>query len=152
MDFGLYLKESMTGSMSSVITMASIIIPIMICMEILKDSNILDKISEKLSFISNFFNMSNMAVFPMLIGFVFGISYGAGVIIESAEEGNLTKNDLYTLMIFLIACHAVIEDTLLFGVVGANLWLLFLLRVGVAIIITFISSKIIPKLKLEKSQ
>lgn len=150
MDFGLYLKESVLGSFNSVKTMASIIIPIMVCMEILKDSNILDKISKKLKFISDFFNMSHMTIFPMLVGFIFGISYGAGVIIESAEEGNLTKNDLYILMIFLIACHAVIEDTLLFGVVGVNLWLLFTLRVGVALVITFISSKIIPKLKLEK--
>ena len=122
MDFWLYIKESFIGALGSVITMAKIIIPLMIIMELLKDSKILDKLSEKMKPIAKFFDISNAAVFPLIIGLIFGLSYGAGVIIESAEENNLSKKDLYTLMIFLIACHAVIEDTLLFVVVGANLW------------------------------
>ena len=118
MDFTLYIKESFTGSLNSVITMAKIIIPLMVVMEILKDSNVLGKLSKKLSPIAKFLKISNEAIFPLVIGLIFGLSYGAGVIIESAEEYNIGKKDLYTLMIFLIACHAVIEDTLLFVVVG----------------------------------
>lgn len=150
MDFSLYLKESFTGSLSSVITMAKIIIPLMIVMEILKDSNILDKLSSKLSFIAKFFNISNEAIFPLIIGLIFGLSYGAGVIIESAEENNLGKKDLYTLMIFLVACHAVIEDTLLFVAVGANLWFLLAVRVVVAVVIARIASQVLNKLEIKK--
>lgn len=145
MDFLIYLKESFTGSFSSVLTLAKIIIPLMIVMEILKDSNILNKVSKKLNYIFKSLNISDAATFPLIIGLLFGLSYGAGIIIESAEENNLSKKDLYILMIFLIACHAVVEDTLLFVVVGANLWLLLGLRLGTAIIISLIASKILNK-------
>ncbi len=150
MDFWLYIKESFIGALGSVITMAKIIIPLMIIMELLKDSKILDKLSEKMKPIAKFFDISNAAIFPLIIGLIFGLSYGAGVIIESAEENNLSKKDLYTLMIFLIACHAVIEDTLLFVVVGANLWFLLCIRLGVAIIISLFASKALKKLEIKK--
>lgn len=148
MNFWLYIKESSTGALGSVTTMAKIIIPLMVVMEILKDSKILDKISKKMQPISNFFDISNEAVFPLIIGLIFGLSYGAGVIIESVEENNLSKKDLYTLMIFLVACHAVIEDTLLFVVIGANLWLLLCIRLGVAIIISYFASKVLSKIDI----
>ncbi len=151
MDFSLFLKESISGSFNSVITMAVIIIPLMVVMEVLKGFNILNIISEKMEPISYFFGMSNKAIFPLIIGLFFGLSYGAGVIIESAEEGNLEKKDLYILMIFLIACHAVVEDTLLFVVVGANLWLLLAIRIGVAILISLIASKILNKRVLNET-
>jgi len=151
MDFLLYIKESATGSINSIITMATIIIPLMVVMEILKDSKILDKLSKKMTPLANFFDISNEAVFPLIIGLIFGLSYGAGVIIESAEENNLSKKDLYTLMIFLVACHAVIEDTLLFVVVGASLWFLLGIRVGVAIIISLFASRILNKMKFKEN-
>lgn len=143
MDFSLYLKESFTGSFSSILTLAKIIIPLMMVMEILKDSKILDKISKKLNYLFKSLNISDEATFPLLIGLIFGLSYGAGIIIESTKENNLSKKDLYILMIFLIVCHAIIEDTLLFVVIGANLWLLLGIRLGTAIIISLIASKIL---------
>ncbi|MFA5576859.1 MAG: nucleoside recognition domain-containing protein [Tissierellaceae bacterium] len=148
MDFSLYIKESVLGSLSSVLTMAKIIIPLMMVMEVLKDSNILDRLSHKISPIARFLNISNNAVFPLIIGLIFGLSYGAGVIIESAEENDLSKRDLYTLMIFLVACHAVIEDTLLFVVVGASLWFLLGIRLIVAIIISYLASKVLNKMDM----
>lgn len=54
-------------------------------------------------------------------------------------------------MIFLITCHAVIEDTLLFVAVGANLFLLLGLRLGVAIIITLFASKLLSKINIKKN-
>ncbi|MCK9443857.1 MAG: hypothetical protein M0Q14_04960 [Tissierellaceae bacterium] len=149
MDFVLFMKESILGSSSSVLTMAKIIIPLMTVMEILKDSNVLDKISNKISPIAKFLNISNNAIFPLIIGLIFGLSYGAGVIIESAEENNLSKRDLYTLMVFLVACHAVIEDTLLFVVVGASLWFLLGIRLIVAIIITYFASRVLNKIEIK---
>lgn len=131
--------------------MAKIIIPLMIAMEILKDSKILDKIIEKMKPIVNFFDISKDAVFPLIIGLIFGLSYGSGVIIESTEENNLNKKDLYTLMIFLIACHAVIEDTLLFVAVGASLWFLLSVRLIVAIIIALFASKILKKMEIKNN-
>ncbi|HSH36290.1 nucleoside recognition domain-containing protein [Schnuerera sp.] len=145
MNFAAYLKESSIGSINSIVNMAIIIIPLMIIMEILKNSNILESISKKLNPISKFFRISNEAVFPMVIGLIFGLVYGAGVIIESTEGKDLSKRDLYVLMIFLAACHAIFEDTLIFASVGANLWILFITRLTIAIITAYFVSKIIDK-------
>lgn len=146
MDFILFLKESTIGSFDSVIKMATIIIPLMIVMELLKSFNILNIIAEKMQPLSKLLGITNKAVFPLMVGLLVGIAYGAGVIIESAEEGNLSKKDLYILMLFLSICHAVIEDTLLFVALGANLWLLFGIRLASALIITLIVSKVLSEL------
>ncbi|NLW23368.1 MAG: nucleoside recognition protein [Tissierellia bacterium] len=145
MDFIGFLREGTIGSFNSLLGMAKIIIPLMIIMEIFKDANILEVISKKLKPISKFFNISNDAVFPLMIGLIFGIVYGAGVIIESTEESGLRKKDLYVLIIFLVACHAIFEDTFIFAVVRANLWLLFITRLIIAIIAAYFASKIIDK-------
>ncbi len=53
-------------------------------------------------------------------------------------------------MIFLIACHAVVEDTFIFVAVGADLWLLLGSGLGVAVIITYFASKILNKIEVNR--
>lgn len=151
MDFSLFIKQSITGSLDSIFSMAKIVIPLMIVMEILKDLNVLEKVSEKLSPVAEFLNISNKAVFPLVIGIIFGLAYGAGFIYESAKEYNLNKKDMYILMIFLVACHAVIEDTLLFAAVGVNMWFLLIIRMAVATIVTRIASRVLNKITLSEN-
>lgn len=150
MDFKVFLKESFTGSMSSVFTMAIIIIPLMIVMEILKDAKLLERISSKLKPMGKFLDISDKSIFPLIIGIVFGLSYGAGIIIDSSEEGNLSKKDLYVIVIFLLACHAIFEDTFIFAAVGARLWLVLGVRLTVAIAISYLTSKLIDGKLLAK--
>ena len=101
MDFMAYLKDSTMGSLNSVFSMAKIIIPLMIAMEILKDAEILEKISKRLKPISKLFDISNESVFPLMIGMVFGLVYGAGIIVESVEK-KFKQKDLYIVMNFLL--------------------------------------------------
>lgn len=144
-DFILFIKEGFSESMTSIITIAKIVIPLMVGMEILKDFNVLDKISTFLKPLSKFLGISKEATLPLVIGLVLGLFYGAGVIIESAKEGELSKKDLYLLMIFLVACHSIFEDTLLFVAIGANGWLLLSIRLITAILLTFLAAKHIDK-------
>ncbi|MEA1962235.1 MAG: hypothetical protein U9N81_13375 [Bacillota bacterium] len=62
------------------------------------------------------------AMLPLLAGLFFGISYGAGIIINCAQEGKLRTEDIYTINLYLVICHSLFEDTLLFAAIGAN-WL-----------------------------
>lgn len=141
MDFvGIFL-EATKGSLSSVLNIAIIVIPLMIVMQIAKDYKVLDYISGFLKPVTNFFNMSKESAFPLLIGLTFGLSYGAGVIIQSSKEGNLSKKDSVLLIVFLASCHAVLEDTLIFVAVGANGWILFGARLFAAILVTYLISR-----------
>jgi spore maturation protein SpmB len=55
---------------------------------------------------------------------VFGLSYGAAVIVEEARRGRFSKGDLEALQISVGINHAMIEDPLLFMALGvAPVWL-----------------------------
>ncbi|KAB3536032.1 nucleoside recognition protein [Alkaliphilus pronyensis] len=144
------LKEATFGSINSVYSIAIIIIPIMITLQILKDYKVLDKITKPFNFLARIFKTSNETVLPLLVGILFGLSYGAGVIIQSAKEGNLNKRDLTLITIFLVSCHAVFEDTLIFVAVGANGYILLITRLIAAFILTYIFSKKLPAAELQE--
>ncbi|HHY04145.1 MAG TPA: nucleoside recognition protein [Thermoanaerobacterales bacterium] len=139
----IILKEALLGSFSSIKNIIMIVIPIMIAMEILKDSGIFEKIADLFSPLVKIFGMKKESGFPLVIGILIGISYGAGVIFETAKQENLPERDLYLLTYFLVACHAIIEDTAIFTAIGANGALLLITRLFVASLFTFLASRII---------
>lgn len=135
------LKEAVMGSFNSIKQIAFIVIPLMIVMEILKDTGILDKMAHLFSPLVKIYGMKKEAGFPMVIGIVIGLSYGAGVIIQSAKEDELTRRDLYLLTYFLVAAHAVFEDTAIFMAFGVNGPLILITRLTVAAVFTFFASR-----------
>lgn len=141
MDIMLILKDGFLNSFGTIKSIAIVVIPLMFAMEILKELKILDKLSEFFKPIMKLLGLSKEASFPLLVGLTLGLAYGAGVIIKSAKDGDLSKRDLYLLMIFLVTCHSVIEDTLIFVSMGANGWLLLGIRIPLAVILTIIVSK-----------
>ena len=134
------LKEAIVGSLESIYSVAIIVLPLMVILQIAKDYKFLDKISGFFKFLTRFFGMSEDSTLPLLVGIIFGIVYGAGVIIQSSEEGNLSKKDMFLISVFLLVCHAIIEDTLIFVAVGANGYILSGLRILAAIVITLLLS------------
>ncbi|MCD6589281.1 MAG: hypothetical protein J7K88_12105 [Candidatus Fermentibacteraceae bacterium] len=54
-----------------------------------------------------------------VIGLVLGISYGGGMIIREAEKGAIPPRQILASVSFMSICHAVIEDTMLTGSLGA---------------------------------
>jgi hypothetical protein len=63
--------------------------------------------------------MSSASTVPLAAGIFLGIGHGAGILIAVAEDGRLTRSETGSLFLFLATCHAIIEDTLLFALVGA---------------------------------
>ncbi len=135
------LKEAIVGSFESIYTVAIIVLPLMVILQIAKDYKFLDKISGFFKFLTRFFGMSEDSTLPLLVGIIFGIVYGAGVIIQSSKEGNLSKKDMFLISVFLIVCHAIIEDTLIFVAVGANGYVLSGSRILAATFITLVLSR-----------
>jgi hypothetical protein len=148
------LKEATIGSLSSIKQIAFIVIPMMMAMEILKDLGIMDKIALMFSPMVKIFGMKKESGFPLLIGILIGLTYGAGIIFRSAKDDKLPKRDLYLITYFLVAAHAVFEDTAIFIALGSSGTLLFLTRMLVATLFTYIASKIIKPepLDINKSE
>lgn len=60
------------------------------------------------------------------------------VMIQAAKEDNVSKKDMTIAFIFLVACHAVIEDTLIFIPLGIPVLPLLLIRLITAIVLTMV--------------
>lgn len=118
--------------------LAIIVIPLMVFIQILKDLQWLKKFSNSMSPMTRTLGMSENTSTTMAAGLLFGLAYGAGVMIQAVEEDGVGKKDLTLAFIFLMACHAVVEDTLIFIPLGIPIWPLFLIRFGVAICLTLI--------------
>ena len=140
MEWGSILNEGFIGSVKSVFKMAYIVIPLMILMELAKEAKLLDKVVAPVKPLARAVGLSESAAFPLVVGTVFGLAYGAGFIIDYVEQGILSKQENYLLNVFLSIFHAAVEDTLLFLVIGAKFGVILGGRLLVAIIITRVVS------------
>ncbi|MBP1931277.1 nucleoside recognition domain-containing protein [Ammoniphilus resinae] len=128
--------HAIESSLIGIFQIAIIVIPIMIGIQFLKDLQVLPILAKKMTPFTRILGVSEKTGVPLMAGLIFGIAFGAGVIIQAAKEERLTKKDLYLVSIFLVACHAVIEDTLIFIPLGIPVLPLLLIRLFTAILVT----------------
>jgi hypothetical protein len=102
---------------------------------------------KSLKIVEQYSNKVNSS-FSITIGVILGITYGAGILISEYEKNTLTKKEILYIGTFLMICHAIIEDTLLFAIFGANIWIIITLRV----IFAFIFAAFCVKLLSNKVQ
>lgn len=133
-----FVQESLGGSLKTVWQIAVIVVPIMICLEVAKDLDILDRIARRLAPFIRPLGMSKEGAFPLLVGLIFGLSYGGGVIIDYAKNGELNWQDLFLINVFLIICHSVVEDIALFMAIGANGPVILVCRLVMAVAVTYL--------------
>ncbi|OPY72263.1 MAG: hypothetical protein A4E64_02964 [Syntrophorhabdus sp. PtaU1.Bin058] len=84
-----------------------------------------------------FLGISRSGLVPLVTGIIIGLTYGAGVIIHSIRTSDIGKKEAFLILLFLSICHAMIEDTLIFVVIGANGFILIAFRFVLAIILTY---------------
>ena len=72
-------------------------------------------------------------IIALVAGFLLGILYGSGILIKEAK--NLSRKQIISICCFLMIAHAMIEDPLLFVLFGANLYVIIIFRLILAIIV-----------------
>lgn len=77
-------------------------------------------------------------IFSIIIGLLLGITYGAGLLIKEAQSSTLSKKDIFYIGTFLMICHSIIEDTLLFVIFGANAFVVISIRLVFAFVFGYI--------------
>ncbi|MBO8163458.1 MAG: nucleoside recognition domain-containing protein [Brevibacillus sp.] len=136
------LLSSLQTASIGIVQLAVIVIPLMIGIQLLKDIKALPYLAKGLTPLTRILGVSDKTGVTLMAGLIFGIAYGAGAMIQAAKEDNLSQKDLYLTSVFLVACHAVVEDTLLFVPLGVNgLFLLGIRFVG-AVVLTFLTAKV----------
>lgn len=134
--FGPIFLQGLEKASLGILQLAMIVIPLMIMIQFLKDFKWIDRFSTWMAPFLKLLNMKENTSTTLAAGIVFGLAYGAGVMIQAAKEDGVSKKDLYLALLFLVSCHAIIEDTLLFAPLGIPIWPLLLIRLIVAILLT----------------
>ncbi len=136
---GDLLQSSILNSIELSITVIILITALIFLMDFIKSRKFI-KQSQK--------NVSKG--FSITVGIILGITYGAGILIKEVESGNISKDDIFYIGTFLMICHAVIEDTLLFVIFGADFTMVVVIRTIAAIIISYILLQWYKKRELKR--
>lgn len=121
-----------------VLQLAIVVIPLMILIQFLKEKGFLQKFSDAIGPFMKIIGLKPNASLTLVAGLVVGLAIGAGIMIQAVMEDGVSKKDATLAFIFLVACHAVIEDTLIFLPLGIPILPLFLIRLCTAFILTIV--------------
>ncbi|MBG9548702.1 nucleoside recognition domain-containing protein [Cytobacillus firmus] len=144
------LLNALQTALLGILQLAIIVIPLMIIIQILKDKQWLAVFSRWMAPVTRALGMKENTSTTLAAGLLIGLAYGAGVMIQAVEEDGVSKKDVTIAFIFLVACHAVVEDTLIFVPLGIPVLPLLLIRLGVAIILTLAVAMIWNRADLAK--
>jgi len=138
--FLVVLKTWFLATLLLFIKIFVIIIAIMIVMEIMRNYRWIDSIVKVLDPFMRVLGLEKKVGMLWLTAVVFGLSYGAAVIVSDARNGSFTQTELERLHISIGINHAVIEDPALFLSLGLNPFWLWVPRFIAAIIAVHIFS------------
>ncbi|MEH6583869.1 MAG: hypothetical protein V7754_18185 [Halioglobus sp.] len=75
-----------------------------------------------------------------IVGMTLGLSFGGGLLIREAEQGHVSRRDIFASLTMLALCHSLIEDTLLMLLLGAHvsgiIWLRMLFTLVALALVT----------------
>lgn len=128
--------QGLQTAIFAIIQLALIIIPLMIIMQILRDKGWLTKLSNVIAPFTKLLGMQKNTSMTLVAGLTIGLAYGVGLMIQAVKEDNVSRKDMTLALIFLVACHAVVEDTVIFIPLGIPVWPLLIIRLVTAIILT----------------
>jgi hypothetical protein len=140
------LLDTLKNSLILLAELAVIFILIMVLLEVLKHLNIISRVTSLLTPFSRFLGISSEANLPLLTGSVFGISYSGAIIIDSATSGKMSWEDIYIINLFLVVCHGLVEDTLVWAAIGAQVIPIQLARIAVAILLCYFGSRALKRI------
>lgn len=67
------------------------------------------------------------------LGMLLGLAYGGALIIDAARRENFSKRSLLLALTWLSLCHSLIEDTILILAIGADIWVILIIRATITL-------------------
>ena len=123
-----------------------IILGLMTFLRILEKLGISDLMTRLLAPVLALLGMSRAAAPITIIGMSLGLSYGGGLIIQEAQSGRLSKQDVFASVALMGLCHSIFEDTLLLMVLGAHVSGIFWGRILFSLVVVFLLAKLVKVL------
>lgn len=136
----------------AVAQLALIVISLMIVMQFLREKGWLTIFSNRFAPFTKILGMEKNTSMTLVAGLTIGLAYGAGIMIQAVKEDGVSKKDMYLALVFLVACHAVVEDTLVFLPLGIPVWPLLVIRLTTAILLTMTIAFIWKRIEQKKKR
>jgi spore maturation protein SpmB len=127
------------------LTIFVILLPIVAGLELLRIYGVLARLRRPLRPLLHTLGLREQSADPFLTGTLFGMVYGSGVILARIREEGLPRRQVTLLAGILCMGHALPEDTLLFVGVGANGWLVVVIRILLLFAITVLVRALVRK-------
>lgn len=140
-----FISDTAFGLGSLLLKVFLIVVPLMVLLEISREYKVLDKLIKACYPFARRMGLKRDSIYPLIAGIIFGISYGAGVLIGESDSGRIKGNQMFLVALFLGICHSILEDTLLFAAQGANGFIILGVRFPLAIIVVYLASLILKE-------
>ncbi len=117
-----------------------IIMPLMVTMELAKRFHIIHFITRITSPLLSVMGLSRSTGMLWLTATIFGLAYGAAVIVEETRSNDYKKEDLTKLHLSIGINHSMVEDPALFLPLGLPVFWLWIPRLVAAMMVTWLYS------------
>ena len=131
------LMAWMVSSASITLLIFAVITSLNVLYGALVARNLVEKLSKKMTPLLAFFGLPKSTGFLWIIGYIIGLSYGGALLMEQMRDGTVSRADAKTLNYHLSMSHAVIEDSLLFVVLGVSIWWIMGVRLAAAWVVVW---------------
>jgi len=137
------LLPAVSGALHLAAKLLLIIVPLVTVFEVLRHLPLFRRAGRAVDPLMRGMGLTGDAAVPLFTGIFLGIAYGAGIIIRVAQEKRLPPRQLFLMGLFLATCHAVVEDTLVFVVIGGNGWIMLGARLLLAAGLTALLARLL---------
>jgi len=124
-------------------SIALIIFSLMALLRLLKKIGLVDLLTRVLEPVLAMLGMGRQAAPLTIVGITLGLAYGGGLIIQEAQSGRLSKQDLFSSIALMGLCHSLIEDSLLMMVLGGHVSGVFWGRLIFSLLVVYLLVRLI---------
>jgi hypothetical protein len=116
------------STVQSLALVLAIIVGLVVLLDVLERLGITRLVTRMLTPVLRLSGLEERAAPLTTVGVLLGLAYGGALIIEAAERENYSPRTRLLALSWLSLCHALIEDTLLILALGADVWVILVLR------------------------
>ena len=128
LEFMVLFKDWLRSTLGVVTKMTVLIYTLAIVQKLLAEYGVIRWISRFLKYFLAFFGLPARTSFLWIVANTLGLAYGAAVMMEEVENGNVTKRDIDLLNTHICISHSNLEDLLLLTALGATWYVLLFSR------------------------
>lgn len=136
------LTSALGGAATLSLKLILIIVPLVTVFEVLRHLPVFRRAGNLVEPVMKGVGLTREAAVPLFTGIFLGIAYGAGIIIRVAQQKGLPGRELFLMGLFLATCHSVVEDILVFVVIGGNGFVILGVRLGLAVALTGLMARL----------